>query len=123
MNISDAIYEYAKTEIIPVIANGSDFTAGLVNGILRAGRKKISVKISDNSMLKAVGIVKDDGNVDAETLKEFIEGVFEERAEIPITLADLLKATTGIDSDNELLQDKIKITRADAEKLIELIMR
>jgi hypothetical protein len=123
MNISDAIYEYAKTEIIPVIANGSDFTAGLVNGILRAGRKKISVKISDNSMLKAVGIVKDDGNVDAETLKEFIEGVFDERTEMPITLADLLKATTGIDSDNELLQDKIKITRADAEKLIELIMR
>lgn len=123
MNISDAIYEYAKTEIIPVIANGSDFTAGLVNGILRAGRKKISVKISDNSMLKAVGIVKDDGNIDAETLKEFIEGVFEERTEMPITLADLLKATTGIDSDNELLQDKIKITRADAEKLIELIMR
>ena len=123
MNISDALYEYAKSEIVPVIARGSDFAAGLVNGILRAGKKKISVKFSDNSMLRSIGIVNEDGSVDAETLREFIEGVFDGRTEMPITLADLLKATTGITSDNELLQDRIKITRADAEKLLELIMR
>lgn len=123
MNIADALYEFARTEIIPMIAGESQFTAGLLNGVLRASRKKITVQVADNSMLKAIGLVQDNGEVDTETLKDFFDGVFENNDVLPISLADILKAATGISSDNELLQDKLKITRADADKLMNLLAR
>ena len=121
MNITDAIYEYAKSEVIPKIAGESQLTAGILNGLLKAGKKKIALKISDNSMLKSIGMIQEDGEINAETLKDFFDGVFENRDTLPITLAELLKTATGISSDNELLQGTIKITRADADRIIELL--
>jgi hypothetical protein len=121
MNIADALYEFARTEIVPMVAGESELTAGLLNGVLRASRKKININIAGNSMLKAIGIVKDNGELDAESLKDFFDGVFEGKEMLPVSLADLLKATTGISSDNELLQDKLKFTRGDAERLLSLL--
>lgn len=123
MNIADALYEYAKSEIIPMIAGQSELTAGILNGALRAGRRKLTVNVADNSMLKAIGIVQDDGEIDKEILKDFFDGVFENQNTLPVSLADLLKAATGISSENELLQDKIKFTRVDADRLMELLSR
>ena len=123
MNIAEALYEYAKSTVIPMIAKESELTAGVLNGALRAGRKKININISENSMLRAIGLVKDDGNIDGDCLKDFFDGVFEGKEVMPVSLADLLKVTTGISSDNELLQDKIKFTRLDADQLLELIIR
>lgn len=123
MNITDALYEFAKSEIIPMIAGESELTAGLLSGALRASRKKISVQISDNSMLKAIGLIQDNGEIDSEVLRDFFDGAFENREVLPVSLADLLKTATGITSDNELLQGKIKITRADADRLLELLSR
>lgn len=121
MNIADALYEFARTEIVPMVAGESELTAGLLNGVLRASRKKININIAGNSMLKAIGIVKENGELDAERLKDFFDGVFEGKEMLPVSLADLLKATTGISSDNELLQDKLKFTRGDAERLLSLL--
>lgn len=121
MNIADALYEFARTEIIPMIAGESQFTAGLLNGVLRASRKKITVQVADNSMLKAIGLVQDDGEIDTETLKDFFDGVFENNDVLPISLADILKTVTGISSDNELLQDKLKFTRSDTDRLLEML--
>ena len=121
MNITDALYEYAKTEIIPMIAGESELTAGLLNGALRASRKKFTVKIEENSMLKAIGLVGDNGEVDKECFRDFFDGVFDGKENLPVSLADLLKTATGISSDNELLQDKIKFTRADADRLLALL--
>ena len=121
MNITDAIYEFAKTEIIPMIAGESELTAGLLNGVLRASRKKVSVNIADNSMLKAIGIIQESGEVDTESLKDFFDGVFESKEIFSVSLKDLLKTVTGIDSDNELLRDKITFTRSDAERLMNIL--
>lgn len=123
MNITDALYEYAKTEIVPMIAGDSPLTAGLINGALRASRKKINIQIADNAMLKAIGIVQDNGEIDQESLRDFFDGVFEGRENLPVSLADLLKTATGISSDSELLQDTIKFTRADADRLLDLLAR
>jgi hypothetical protein len=106
-----------------MIAGDSPLTAGLLNGALRASRKKINIQIADNSMLKAIGIVQDNGEVDQESLRDFFDGVFEGREILPVSLADLLKTATGISSDNELLQDTIKFTRADADRLLDLLAR
>lgn len=121
MNITDALYEFAKTEIIPMIAGESELTAGLLNGVLRASRKKVSVNIADNSMLKAIGIIQESGEVDTESLKDFFDGVFERKEIFSVSLKDLLKTVTGIDSDNELLRDKITFTRSDAERLMNIL--
>lgn len=123
MNITDALYEYAKTEIIPMVAGESPFTAGLLSGALRAGRKKINIKIGENSMLQAIGVVQENGEIDNDVLRDFFDGVFDGRENMPVSLAELLKITTGIDSDNDLLQGKIKFTRADADRLLDLLAR
>lgn len=123
MNITDALYEYAKAEIIPMVAGESELTAGLLAGALRASRKKINIKIADNSMLKAIGLVGEAGEIDTEVLRDFFDGAFEGRENMPVSLAELLKMATGIDSENELLQGRIKFTRADADRLLELLAR
>ena len=123
MNIQDAIYEFAKQEVIPMIAKKSELTAGILNGVLRAGRKKITVKLSDNSTLKAIGIVDEEGNIDKDILEDFFEGVFEQKQTVSVTLADLLKAATGIESDNDLLQDMLSFTKADAENFLNLLSK
>jgi hypothetical protein len=123
MNITDALYEYAKSEIVPMIAGDSPLTAGLINGALRASRKKLNIQIADNAMLKAIGIVQDNGEIDQESLRDFFDGVFEGRENLPVSLADLLKTATGISSDSELLQDTIKFTRADADRFLDLLAR
>ena len=123
MNIQDAIYEFAKQEIIPMIAGESELAAGLLNGVLRASRKKIAINVSENSMLKTIGFVNDDGNIDSEVVKDFFDGVFDNRDCIPVSLAELVQALTGIKSDNELLKDRIKITRSDADRLLDMISK
>lgn len=123
MNIVDALYEYAKAEIIPMIAAESEFTAGLLNGVLRTGRKKISVNVADNSMLRQLGFIQEDGQIDHEAMQEFIDGFFDGKESMPVSLAEVLKTLTGIDSENELLARKIKFTKADANRLLELLSR
>ena len=123
MNIQDAIYEFARQEIIPMIAGESELTAGLLNGVLRASRKKIAINLTENSMLKAVGFVNENGDIDNEVVKDFFDGVFENRDCIPVSLADMVQTITGIKSDNELLKDRIKITRADADRLLDMISK
>ena len=69
-------------------------------------------------MLKAIGIIQESGEVDTESLKDFFDGVFGRKEIFSVSLRDLLKTVTGIDSDNELLRDKITFTQSDAERLI-----
>ena len=123
MNIPDALYEYAKSEIVPMVAGESELMSGLLNGVLKASKKKIAGKLSDNQMLSNIGLLKDNGEIDIETVRDFFDGVFESRENLPISLADILKAVTGISSDNEMLQDKIKFTRADADRVMDLLVR
>jgi hypothetical protein len=123
MNISDAIYEYLRTEIIPMIAGESELTAGLLNGALRVGRKKISLKFKDNSILKSFGLVDESGNIDKENVKEFFDGVFDGKEKYNVSLAEILKTATGISSDSELLQGELKFSREDAEKFLLLLSK
>lgn len=118
MNIQDAVYQFAKSEIIPLLAGENEFLAGLINGALRAGRKKINIK---SPMLQNIGLVDDNGEINSDNAKEFFDGVFDEREKLRVSLAELLKMSTGIDSDNILLQDKITFTRSDAERFLELL--
>jgi hypothetical protein len=95
----------------------------LLSGALRASRKKVNIKISENSMLQAIGVVQENGEIDNDVLRDFFDGVFEGRENMPVSLAELLKMITGIDSDNDLLQGKIKFTRSDADRLLDLLAR
>jgi hypothetical protein len=123
MTTSDALYEYVKSEVVPMIAKDSEFVGGLLNGALRTSRKKLAAKLSDNSMLQAIGLVQENGEINADTFREFADGMFDGKDCIPLSLAELLKLMTGIESDSDLLKSRLKLTRADADKLLELLQR
>lgn len=123
MNIADVVYEYLRSEIIPKIAGESEITAGLLNGALRVGRKKISLRVEDNAILKSIGLIDSDGAIDKENLKEFFDGVFDGKEKYNVSLSEVLKMLTGISSDSELLQGELKFSRADAEKFLSLLSR
>lgn len=124
MNITDAVIEYLRTEIVPLVAKDSALTGGLLNGALRAARKKLSGKISGNGqLLQSLDLTDEAGNINAENVKEFFDGMFEGQDDIAVSLAEILRAATGIDSDSEILQDKLHFTRADAEKFLAILRK
>jgi hypothetical protein len=121
MKTADAVYEYLKREVVPMIAGESELTGAIINGALRASRKKLSEKLSGNTIMQTLGIAGSDGELNSESFRDFAEGMFEERDSVSVSLAELLKMATGIDSDNELLKGKLTLTRADAEKFLALL--
>ena len=123
MNTADAVYGYLKTEVLPLVSGDSEFVSGMLNGALRVSRKRLAEKLSDISILQVMGLIKSNGEVDAESFSEFASGMFEEKESIPVTLAEVLKMLTGVDSDSDLLKSRLVLTRADADKFLELLRR
>ena len=60
-----------------MVAGESELSAGLLNGALRASRKKLNIKIGENSMLQAIEVVQENGEIDKEVLRDFFDGVFD----------------------------------------------
>lgn len=129
MNISDALYAFVRNEIVPSLAAESEFTASLVNGALRAGKKKLAGKLSDSTLMRTFGFTDDAGNIVPETFREFADGMFEGKEAIAVPVVELLKIATGISIDMEtfpfayLLEGNLKLSRQDAEKFISLLTR
>ena len=123
MNTADAIYEYLKAEVVPAIAGDSEITGAIITGALRASRKKFAPKLTGNSMLQAIGIADEAGEVDAEVFGDFIDGMFDGKEKVSVTIAELLKLATGVESESPLLAGELTLTRADADKFLELLRR
>lgn len=123
MNTADAVYEFLKTEVVPVIAGDSEFAAAIINGALRAGKKKLTAKLADNPLIQATGIINAQGAVDQESFAAFADGMFDNKDAVSISLAEMVKFATGIESDSPLLEGKLKFTRSDADKFLELLKK
>lgn len=121
MQVSEAVLEYLKSEIVPHIAGDSEMTAAILSGMLRASRKRIAEKISQNEIIRNSGFLDENGCADPEMVKEFAAGMFEGREKVSISLAELVKMVTGVESSSPLLQGKISFTVADADKFIALL--
>ena len=121
MKVSEAVFEYLKSEIVPHIAGDSEMTAAILSGMLRASRKRIADKISQNELIRNSGLLDANGCADPEMVKEFAAGMFEGREKISVSLAELVKMVTGLESSSPLLQGKISFTSADADKFIALL--
>lgn len=121
MQVSEAVFEYLKSEIVPFIAGDSEMTAAILSGMLHASRKRIAEKISQNEILRISGFLDGNGCADPEMVKEFANGMFEGREKVRMSLAELMKMVTGVESSSPLLQKKIIFTAADAEKFIALL--
>ena len=120
MRIADALYEFIRREVIPQVSKKSEFTGALLNGALRTGRKKINIKLN-SPVLTGLGIVSEDGEVDHEAATEFLHGMFEGREAVVVSVAELVKMATGVDSESPLLEGQLTLSRSDAEKLIALL--
>jgi hypothetical protein len=124
MNITDAVIEYLRTEIVPLVAKDSALTGGILNGALRSARKKLSGKINSNSqILQALDITDEEGNINVENAREFFDGMFEGSDDIAVSLAEILRTATGLESDAEMLKDKLHFTKSDAEKFLALLTK
>lgn len=123
MTITDALFEYLRAEIVPMIAGESELVGALLSGALRTGRKKVSGSFGNSELLKAMGLTGENGDIDADAFREFADGMFEQKDVIAVSLAELLKLATGIDSASPLLEDRIKITRSDADRFLSLLQQ
>lgn len=118
MKVSEAVVAYLQSEIVPHIAGESELTAAILNGAMRAGRKRLADKLGDMEMLRSIGITDESGNADPEFFREFMEGMFEGREKVSVSLAELLKLATGVESASPLLADKLTFTKGDADKFL-----
>ena len=121
MQVSEAVFEYLKSEIVPHIAGESELTSAILNGALRASRKRIAEKISQNEIIRNSGFLDENGYADPEMVKEFAAGMFEGREKVSISLSEIVKIFTGVESSSPLLAGTISFTSADAEKFIALL--
>ena len=74
-------------------------------------------------MLQTLGIAREDGELNLETLRDFADGMFEEKKSVSVSMAEIIKLTTGVDSDSDLLKGKLTLTKSDAEKLLALLAK
>lgn len=134
MNVSEALMEYIKTEIIPVVSGGSEMASAIMSGALRASKRRIAANPTVNNLLQTLGVQDDAGNVDNELVTEFLQGMFEGRENISVSYADLIKAMTKKDvtpiaevinayTEIDLINDKVTFSPADAEKFMALLKR
>jgi hypothetical protein len=123
MNTADALYEFLKSEVVPMISGNSEITAAVINGALRASRKKLTPKLTGGPLLQAIGLSNESGEVDPDVFGEFVEGMFEGKEKVSVTIAELLKLATGVESDSPLLSGALTLTRVDADKFLELLLR
>lgn len=121
MNTADALYNFLKEEVVPIIAGDSEITAAIINGALRTGRKKIAPKLTGNPLLQAVGLASESGEVDAEAFREFADGMFDGKDSISVSISELVKLATGVESDSPLLAGELTLTRADADRFLALL--
>ena len=121
MNTADAIYEYLKSEVVPMIAGDSEITAAIINGALRASRKKFAPKLTGNPLLQAIGVSDESGAVDVEAFREFADGMFDGKDRVSVSLSELLKLATGFETESPLLAGELTLTRADADRFLELL--
>jgi hypothetical protein len=123
MNLAEAVIEYLRVEVVPRIAGESGFTAAVLSGALRTGKKRIAEKIESYSMLSALGVTDEQGNADADAVADFFDGAFEGREKINAPFAELFKIATGVESESELLEGDLIFTRKDADKFLEILKR
>lgn len=121
MNTADAVYEFLKTEIIPHIAGESEITAAILNGALRARKKQIAEKLSDNDAIKALGIINKNGTIDKEAAAEFAAGMFEQKESVSVSVAEIVKFATGFESNSDLLKDRLVFSKDDIEKFLKML--
>lgn len=121
MNTEEAVYEFIKNEIIPHISRGSEMTAAILSGALRARKKQIAEKLSSSPAIQALGFLKENGSIDKEAAAEFAAGMFDGRDKVTVTVAEIVKASTGLELHSELLQDRLHFTRADIDKFLSLL--
>lgn len=115
MNIENALYEFVKAEIVPMIAGNSEFAAALLNGALRSARKKFTFNLDNNTVLQTLGLVGENGKINEENLKEFAAGMFENKDVVRLPLQQLGSAFFGKDFDFEKLETVIALAGGDEE--------
>lgn len=118
MKLSDAAYEYMKNEIAPIISQKSEISGAIFCGAIRAGRKKLDLKLTDNPLLRSIGLA---GEIEGDTAAEFIEGMFDGRESVSVSMAEIVKFITGVESESPLLEGQLTLTRADADKFLALL--
>lgn len=123
MKLTEAMIVYFQSELMPHLVGDSEIGSALLNGAMRVGRKRIADKIGNFELLRAFGITDEEGNADLDMVREFMDGVFDNREKVRVSLAEVLKLLIGVESESPLLADKLTFTKNDAEKFIELLMQ
>lgn len=123
MKFSDAIVVYIRDHVIPNVAGDSEFTAALLSGALNSGKKRFAASLGKMDLLKKFGFVDQNGNADPEMVKDFVEGFFENREKVCVSLAEIVKFITGVDSSSPLLDGRIAFTRDDSNAFLDLLKK
>ena len=66
--IRDGVLEYANAHILPKLTPGKQFAAGTALGIAAARAEELLRAIAENSAVKAMGVVSENGMVDIDAL-------------------------------------------------------
>ena len=66
--IRDGVVDYANERIIPKLTPGKQFVAGTVIGLVAAKADTLARMLAENELVKASGLVAENGMVDLDTL-------------------------------------------------------
>jgi hypothetical protein len=72
----------------------------------------------DADVIKALGIIKENGSVDKDAAAEYAAGMFEQKESISVSVAEIVKFATDFELNSELLKDRLIFSKADLEKFL-----
>ena len=100
--IRDGVIVYANERILPKLTPGKQFVAGTAIGIAASKAEAIAKTLAENEVLKASGLVAENGMVDLDTLYEAAIAQVRKQRTLPVEIPMLGRLVFNEDDLTEL---------------------
>lgn len=100
--IRDGVLDYATERVLPKMSPARQFLAGTALGLVAARADAIMKMLAENELVKASGLVTENGMVDLETVYDAAMAQMHKQQTLPVDIPMMGRWTFDADDLNEL---------------------
>lgn len=100
--IRDGVLDYATERVLPKMSPARQFLAGTAMGVMAARADALTKALAENELVKASGLVTENGMVDLDTIYEAAMMQMKKQKTLPIDIPIMGRWTFDEDDLNEL---------------------
>lgn len=100
--IRDGVLEYASARVLPKMSPARQFVAGTALGLVAARADALTKALAENELVKASGLVAENGMVDIDTVYEAAMQQMHKQRTLPVDIPMMGRWTFDADDLSEL---------------------